>query len=60
MIKFSKVTYLTKLLHNAPIIILFVCVLNEFDFNYLELKSFSTIILLSPETKHKNIFPSFL
>ena len=30
-----------KLLVNIPIIILFISVLNEFDFNYLELKYFS-------------------
>ena len=41
MIKFSKVNLLQKLLINAPIIILFISVLNEFDFNYLELKYFS-------------------
>ena len=41
MIKFSKVTYLTKLSHNAPIIILFLSVLNELDFNYLGIKYFS-------------------
>ena len=41
MIKFSKVSFFTKLLINAPIILLFVSVLNEFDFNYLGLKYFS-------------------
>jgi rod shape-determining protein MreD len=41
MNKFSKVNFLTKLLTNAPIIVLFVSVLNEFDFNYLGLKYFS-------------------
>ena len=41
MIKFSKVNLLQKLLINAPIIVLFISVLNEFDFNYLELKYFS-------------------
>jgi len=41
MNKFSKVNFLTKLLINAPIILLFVSVLNEFDFNYLGLKYFS-------------------
>ena len=30
-----------KLLLNAPIILLFISVLNDFDFNYLELKYFS-------------------
>ena len=41
MIKFSKANFLTKLLTNAPIIVLFIAVLNEFDFNYLDLKYFS-------------------
>ena len=41
MIKFSKSSFISKLLTSAPIIILFVSVLNEFDFNYLELKYFS-------------------
>ncbi len=41
MIKFSKVNLFQKLLMNAPIIVLFISVLNEFDFNYLELKYFS-------------------
>ena len=41
MNKFTKVNFLTKLLTNAPIIVLFVSVLNEFDFNYLGLKYFS-------------------
>tara|TARA_B100001996_G_scaffold343583_1_gene298782 strand:+ start:144 stop:662 length:519 start_codon:yes stop_codon:yes gene_type:complete len=41
MIKFSKANILQKLLVNAPIIVLFISVLNEFDFNYLELKYFS-------------------
>ena len=30
-----------KLLLNAPIILLFISVLNDFDFNYLDLKYFS-------------------
>ena len=41
MNRFSKVNFFTKLLINAPIIVLFVSVLNEFDFNYLGLKYFS-------------------
>ena len=41
MIKFSKANILQKLLVNAPIIVLFISVLNEFDFNYLDLKYFS-------------------
>ena len=41
MIKLSKITFLNKILTSAPILILFISVLNEFDFNYLELKYFS-------------------
>ena len=41
MTKFSKSSFVSKFLTSAPIIILFVSVLNEFDFNYLELKYFS-------------------
>tara|TARA_B100001105_G_C22132942_1_gene332542 strand:- start:50 stop:568 length:519 start_codon:yes stop_codon:yes gene_type:complete len=41
MIKFSKITASNKLLKYAPVLLLFVSVLNEFDFNYLELKYFS-------------------
>ena len=41
MVKFSKITIFIRLLRYAPILLLFVSVLNEFDFNYLELKYFS-------------------
>ena len=41
MIKFSKTNILSKLLLNAPIIVLFLSVLNELDFNYLGIKYFS-------------------
>ena len=41
MVKFYKSSILGKLLKQAPIILLFISVLNEFDFNYLELKYFS-------------------
>ena len=41
MVEFSKVTITNKLLRYAPILLLFLSVLNEFDFNYLELKYFS-------------------
>ena len=41
MIRFSKFNLFWKVLINAPIIVLFVSVLNEFDFNYLGLKYFS-------------------
>ena len=41
MVEFSKITITNRLLRSAPILLLFVSVLNEFDFNYLELKYFS-------------------
>ena len=41
MVKFSKTTITNRLLRFAPILLLFISVLNEFDFNYLELKYFS-------------------
>ena len=41
MVEFSKITIANRLLRYAPILLLFVSVLNEFDFNYLELKYFS-------------------
>jgi len=41
MVEFSKSTITNKLLRYAPILLLFISVLNEFDFNYLELKYFS-------------------
>ena len=41
MVEFSKTTITNRLLRYAPILLLFVSVLNEFDFNYLELKYFS-------------------
>ena len=41
MVEFSKTTITNKLLRYAPILLLFISVLNEFDFNYLELKYFS-------------------
>ena len=37
----GKLNYLKKFLEKAPIILLFLSVLNEFDFNYLNLKYFS-------------------
>ena len=39
--EFSKSTITNKLLRYAPILLLFISVLNEFDFNYLKLKYFS-------------------
>ncbi len=41
MVRFYKSSIFSKLLKQAPIILLFISVLNEFDFNYLELKYFS-------------------
>ena len=41
MVEFSKITISNKLLRYAPILLLLISVLNEFDFNYLELKYFS-------------------
>ncbi len=41
MIRFSKIKVSNKLLKYAPALLLFASVLNEFDFNYLELKYFS-------------------
>ena len=42
MVKFAKTTSIfNNLLRYAPILLLFISVLNEFDFNYLELKYFS-------------------
>ena len=41
MVEFSKITIANRLLRSAPILLLFISVLNEFDFNYLELKYFS-------------------
>ena len=41
MVEFTKITIANKLLRYAPVLLLFLSVLNEFDFNYLELKYFS-------------------
>ena len=41
MEKFGRSTFFKGSLKYAPILLLFVSVLNEFDFNYLELKYFS-------------------
>ena len=41
MIRFTKTSIFNNLLRYVPIILLFISVLNEFDFNYLELKYFS-------------------
>ena len=41
MVKFQKNKITNQYLKNFPIILLFISVLNEFDFNYLNLKYFS-------------------
>ena len=41
MVKFQKNKITNQFLKNFPIILLFISVLNEFDFNYLDLKYFS-------------------
>tara|TARA_B100001996_G_scaffold371349_1_gene346603 strand:- start:653 stop:1171 length:519 start_codon:yes stop_codon:yes gene_type:complete len=41
MVKFQKYKITNQFLKNFPIILLFISVLNEFDFNYLNLKYFS-------------------
>ena len=41
MVKLSKKRIFSNLLSYVPILLLFISVLNEFDFNYLELKYFS-------------------
>ena len=41
MTKLSKLSIFKQFLEKGPIILLFVATLNEFDFNYLELKYFS-------------------
>ena len=39
--EFSKAKILSSLLRNVPLLLLLISVLNEFDFNYLELTFFS-------------------
>ena len=41
MVQFSKIKISNKLLRYGPLLLFFISVLNEFDFNYLELKYFS-------------------
>ena len=41
MVEFSKITITNRLLRYAPLLLLFISVLNEFDFNYLKIKYFS-------------------
>ena len=41
MSKFGKGRFLQKLLEIAPVLLLYISVLNEFDFNYLNLAYFS-------------------
>ena len=40
-IEFSKVKIFSSLLRNVPLLLLLISVLNEFDFNYLEVTYFS-------------------
>jgi hypothetical protein len=58
MTQISKKSLINKVLLNAPIILLFISVLNDFDFNYLELNYFSfnfTYILIFYCGLKKNI-----
>jgi rod shape-determining protein MreD len=41
MIELKHSNFIRKLMSQAPLILLFVSVLNDYDFNYLELKYFS-------------------
>ena len=41
MVRFSRTSIFINLLNYVPVLLLFISVLNEFDFNYLELKYFS-------------------
>ena len=41
MVEFSKITISNKLLRYAPLLLLLISVLNEFDFNYLGMDFFS-------------------
>ena len=64
MIKFSKKTYLFKFYTWLPIIILFISVFNEFDFNYLNIEYFSFnfpfILIFYFSLKEYNHFDTFL
>ena len=64
MIKFSKKTYLFKFYTWLPIIILFISVFNEFDFNYLNIEYFSFnfpfILIFYFSVKEYNHFDTFL
>ena len=41
MVRFSRTSIFNNLLNYVPVLLLFISVLNEFDFYYLELKYFS-------------------
>ena len=64
MIKFSKKNYLYKLYTWLPIIILFISVFNEFDFNYLNIEYFSFnfpfILIFYFSLKEYHYFDTFL
>ena len=53
MSRFGKGKILNKLLELGPILILYIAVLNEFDFNYLNLAYFS-YLYLSANSEDKN------
>ncbi len=64
MIKFSKKNYLYKLYTWLPIIVLFISVFNEFDFNYLNIEYFSFnfpfILIFYFSLKEYHHFDTFL
>ena len=64
MIKFSKTNYLYKLYTWLPMIILYISVFNEFDFNYLNIEYFSFnfpfILIFYFTLKEYHVFDSFL
>jgi len=57
MIRFYKKNFIYKIYLWLPIIILFISVLNEFDFNYLDIEYFS--FKLSSTSIIKALFSSF-
>ena len=64
MIKFERKNYLYKIYTFLPIIVLFISVLNEFDFNYLNIDYFSFnfpfILIFYFALKEYNKFDYFL
>ena len=49
----SKKTIFNNILESAPLLLLFISVLNEFDFNYLNYKYFSFNLLLELKKKRE-------